>query len=97
MKKYCSGFVLFAILLMTSVAFAGDTWVNGYWKDTNHDGIKDTYVEGYHRSSPNNSLNDNYSTKGIYNPYTGEKGTVDPYKYDNKGYDYGDSKHKKNW
>lgn len=39
-----------------------------------------TYVEGHMRSSPNSSRQDNYSTQGNYNPYTGEKGTVDPYK-----------------
>jgi hypothetical protein len=38
-----------------------------------------TYVEGHYRSSPNNTKMDNYSTQGNTNPYTGQRGTVDPY------------------
>lgn len=65
----CCG-VIFAL---AGVAHA-DSYVRGH---TRSDG---TYVQPYHRSNPNNSMLDNYSTKGNYNPYTGEKGTVDPYK-----------------
>ena len=39
-----------------------------------------TFVQGHVRSAPNDTLNDNYSTKGNTNPYTGQQGTVDPYK-----------------
>lgn len=60
------------------LAFVGgaqaDSYVRGHFRS---DG---TYVQPYHRSNPNNSMLDNYSTKGNYNPYTGEKGTVDPYR-----------------
>ncbi|MDD2753659.1 MAG: hypothetical protein PHT44_03565 [Candidatus Portnoybacteria bacterium] len=38
------------------------------------------YVAPSYRSSPNKSIWDNYSTKGNYNPYTGKKGSVSPYK-----------------
>lgn len=34
----------------------------------------------HYRSTPNSSRYDNYSTKGNYNPYTGKKGSVDPYR-----------------
>lgn len=71
--------IIALILLSGPDSFAGE-YVNGYWKDTNHDGIKDTYVQPYQRSEKNNSLLDNYSTKGNINPYTGKEGTVDPYK-----------------
>ena len=40
-----------------------------------------TYVQSYRRTSPNKSKWDNYSTKGNINPYTGRKGTVNPYNY----------------
>ena len=95
MKSIFLSSVLFAVLVMTSVAFAGDTWVNGHWKDTNHDGVKDTWVDGYHRTTPNNTINDNYSTYPNVNPYTGKQGTVNPYQddYNNSGY----NQHKKNW
>ncbi len=66
------------VLSLASTIMAGS--VKGYWKDTNRDGVKDTYVSPYSRSEKNNSIWDNYTTKGNTNPYTGEKGTVDPYK-----------------
>lgn len=40
-----------------------------------------TYVQPYYRTSPNSSLFDNYSTKGNYNPYSGRKGYVNPYRW----------------
>ena len=39
-----------------------------------------TYVQPHYRSSPDHSRFNNWSTKGNYNPHTGKKGTVDPYK-----------------
>lgn len=39
-----------------------------------------TYVAPHYRSSPNSSRSDNYSSKGNYNPYTGAKGSQDPYR-----------------
>ena len=73
--------LIFIILLLflAMPAFAGER-VRGHWKDTNRDGVKDTYVQPYYRSERNDSVLDNYSTKGTTNPYTGKKGTVDPYK-----------------
>lgn len=62
-----------AIGFMALSAMADDS-VKGY---TKKDG---TYVEPYHRSSPNDRKDDNYSSKGNVNPYTGEKGYVDPNK-----------------
>lgn len=38
-----------------------------------------TYVQGHYRTAPNQTLSDNYSTSPNYNPYTGKRGTVDPY------------------
>ena len=37
------------------------------------------YVQPYYRSNPNKTKLDNYSTQGNVNPYTGNKGTVNPY------------------
>jgi hypothetical protein len=62
-----------AIGFMALSAIADDT-VKGY---TKKDG---TYVEPYHRTAPNDKKDDNYSSKGNVNPYTGEKGYVDPNK-----------------
>jgi len=57
-----------------SVGYAR-TSVKGYLKKSG------TYVMPYHRTSPNTSKFDNWSTKGNYNPYTGKKGTVSPFKW----------------
>lgn len=68
--------VLTMLVLLFSfigVVLAEDVYVGGYYRK---DG---TYVQPHHRTAPNNSTLDNYSTKGNTNPYTGEKGTVDPY------------------
>lgn len=65
-----------AMALLVSFACAhadAQTRVRGY---TKKDG---TYVAPHYRSSPNSSKSDNYSTRGNYNPYTGKKGSVDPY------------------
>ena len=38
-----------------------------------------TYVAPHVRTAPNSTRVDNYSSKPNVNPYTGKKGTVDPY------------------
>lgn len=69
---------LFSSLIVTSLLVCGvataDTWVEGYYRA---DG---TYVSGHWRSDRNDTKNDNWTTKGNKNPYTGKKGTKDPYK-----------------
>jgi len=72
MKKLVLLTAIFSFI--SSLAFAGH--VSGY---TRKDG---TYVQPHYRSDPNSSKFDNYSTKGNTNPYTGEKGYVDPYQQD---------------
>jgi hypothetical protein len=52
---------------------SSDTHVRGY---TKKDG---TYVPDHYRTKANDTKQDNYSSKGNVNPYTGEKGTKDPY------------------
>jgi hypothetical protein len=39
-----------------------------------------TYVSGHYRSAPGGNVLNNWSTPGNVNPYTGERGTVDPYR-----------------
>lgn len=68
-------YALVGVLVLFGMADAvAQVRVKGY---TRKDG---TYVAPHYRSSPNSSKYDNYSTKGNYNPYTGEKGSVDPYR-----------------
>jgi hypothetical protein len=68
--KYAT--IVILALSLSSAAFAAK-YVSGY---TKKDG---TYVQGHYKTERNNTKFDNYSTKGNTNPYTGKKGTVDPY------------------
>jgi len=68
-----TGFVLAAVMFAVSAAQA-QGYVNPY---TRSDG---TYVPGHHRTAPDSNPHNNYSTQGNYNPYTGQTGTVDPYR-----------------
>ena len=66
---------VFVISLGSTGTVDAASRVKGYYKKNG------TYVQPHLRSSPNRSKLDNWSTKGNYNPYTGKKGTVNPYKY----------------
>lgn len=66
MKKY-----LLLLLLVAGTASA-DQYVRGHIRQ---DG---TYVAPHYRSTPDGSQYNNYSSKGNYNPYTGQQGTVQP-------------------
>ncbi len=70
---------LVILCAFSGIALAGDVNVNGYWRDSNHDGVKDTYVSPYTRTAPDDSRLNNYSTQGNTNPYTGRQGTESPY------------------
>ena len=75
MKKILSALLVIGMLIIFAAgsAFARDTYVKGYYRSNG------TYVQPHYRTSPDNSLLNNYSTKGNVNPYTGRKGTVNPY------------------
>jgi hypothetical protein len=62
----------FVLAIVTTISFAKDTYVKGYYRN---DG---TYVQPHTRSAPNNSYNDNWSTSPNTNPYTGAQGTNAP-------------------
>lgn len=65
--------IMFLLLTIMSAPVFADQFVSGYVRS---DG---TYVEPHFRSSPDSSTYNNYSSRGNSNPYTGERGTVDPY------------------
>lgn len=69
MKKIIGMIVLSACC---TVALA-DNYVKGYAKK---DG---TYVQPHYQTAPDNSRTNNYSAQGNTNPYTGQKGNVNPY------------------
>ena len=73
--------ILFVALLLSFLSFsvsaeARTTRVKGYYKPSTG-----RYVAPHYKTTPNYSKFDNFSTKGNYNPYTGKKGTVDPFKW----------------
>lgn len=79
MRSLLSAAAALTVLLAANSAYS-DTYVRGY---TRSDG---TYVQPHYRSSPDGNVWNNYSTKGNVNPYTGKRGTVDPY---DSGYSFG--------
>lgn len=77
MKKTLIGLVLAAIVVLGSVGVSeAAVRVRGYYKPSTG-----RYVAPSYRTSPNRFLFDNYSTKGNYNPYTGKKGYVSPFRW----------------
>lgn len=70
---------LFFLVFIASLAFTDSveaaSRIKGYYKPKSG-----TYVQPHFRSSPNRSKLDNWSTKGNYNPYTGKRGTKNPWK-----------------
>lgn len=57
----------------STCSIAASTQVDGYMRK---DG---TYVPPHYRTTPDDSRMNNWSTQGNVNPYTGERGTVNPY------------------
>lgn len=82
MKRIISVFLIVACLLFVAPIVSNPvdaaSRVRGYTKKNG------TYVQPHYKSSPDKSKFNNYSTKGNYNPYTGKKGVVDPFKKNNK-------------
>lgn len=62
---------LIAIVLMMAPFIAQAASVDGYWRDSNRDGVKDTYVQPHERTNPNSARTDNYGYPGNANPNTG--------------------------
>ena len=65
------------LAIFLAASFAATAFAQTYVKP--HIRKDGTYVEGHYRSAPDNSRINNYGSQGNYNPYTGEKGTVNPY------------------
>jgi hypothetical protein len=77
MKKFIASILLSSVLFLGAFvnnAQAKTIRSKGYFKSSGK------YVMPYFKTSPNRTKFDNYSTKGNYNPFTGKKGTVSPYK-----------------
>lgn len=78
MKKIVALILISLVLGLSlfSVVEARSVRIRGYYKPSSG-----TYVQPHYRTSPNSSRFDNWSTKGNYNPYTGKKGYVSPFRW----------------
>lgn len=68
--------LLVGVLSFSASVEARTTRIRGYYKPSTG-----SYVEPYYKTTPNRTRFDNFSTKGNYNPYSGKRGTVNPYKW----------------
>ncbi len=75
-KLFLATILFFSLLLFSASAEARVTRVRGYYKPS-----IGRYVAPHYKTTPNRSKFDNFSTKGNYNPHTGKKGTVNPFRY----------------
>lgn len=75
MKHFLATITLLGMLVVPHFVEAKTTSVKGYLKPSSG-----KYVAPSYRSAPNKVKFDNFSSKGNYNPFTGKKGYVDPYK-----------------
>ena len=64
------------------VLFAGCGFASAQGFHYNQGGFRKdgTYVPGHYQTNPNKTPFDNWSTQGNRNPFTGQPGTVNPYK-----------------
>jgi len=76
MKKIIFCLAIISSLVFTASVEAKTIKVKSYYKPTTG-----KYINSYFKTSPNKTKIDNYSTKNNYNPYTGKKGYVNPYKF----------------
>ena len=67
--------LLIGVLSFSASVEARTTSVRGYYKPSTG-----SYVAHHYKTTQNRSKFDNFSTKGNYNPYTGKKGSANPFK-----------------
>ena len=66
-------YILFLLIASASLCLAqGYHYVSGY---ISSNGV---FVPGHYETNPNGNPYDNWSTRGNYNPFTGQPGTVNP-------------------
>ncbi len=63
---------MFFVISTVAQTNSSHTYTNGYYRSNG------TYVQGHYKTSPNNTINDNFTTKPNVNPYTGQKGYIEP-------------------
>jgi hypothetical protein len=75
---------LLAVGLVLLFAVAASAQMRGYGSNANNHYVnpyqtgQGNYVPGHYQTNPNNTDMDNYSTRGNYNPNSGQTGTRTP-------------------
>jgi len=78
-------YLIASVVIFAPTIAAAQTHVDGHFR---RDG---TYVPPHYRTNPDGNALNNWSTRGNVNPYTGERGTVDPYRPSSPSYGSGSS------
>jgi hypothetical protein len=94
--------LLFLMVLSLLLIFISPALAQYYGQDQSirgHTRQNGTYVQPYHRTVPDHDPFNNYGTRGNVNPWTGERGTVDPYKQPAQplGNPYGTQQQRRTW
>ncbi len=69
----CLAFCANVLCFGSAAIAAGDHYVHG------HVTRNGTFVAPHFQTNPNSTRQDNFSTRGNSNPYTGKRGTRNPY------------------
>ena len=67
------------VCFFPTLSHAQDVRVNPYFRSNG------TFVQPHFRTPPNRNSFDNFSTRGNSNPYTGKRGSVDPFRSPSRG------------
>ena len=77
-------FLVLVLACLACVALAqGPVYVQPYTDNSGH------RVEGHYRSAPDSNPYNNWSSQGNVNPYTGQRGTVNPDRQQTSPYSFG--------
>ncbi|MFZ5804890.1 MAG: hypothetical protein ACOY7U_08565 [Acidobacteriota bacterium] len=77
MKKLIVIMLSALFMLGTSI---GETYAKSSHRVRGYTRKSGAYVAPHRKTNPDKSKFNNYSAKGNFNPYTGKKGTKDPFK-----------------
>jgi len=66
-------------LALIAITLAASAFGQGYHYNRGYIDRNGVYHSGHYQTNPNGNPYDNWSTKGNYNPFTGQPGTVTPH------------------
>ena len=66
-------------LTLIAIILAVSAFAQGYHQNNGYVDRNGVYHPPHYQTNPNNNQWDNWSTRGNYNPFTGQPGTVTPH------------------